>query len=78
MSSRRPMALGAAPVIVEPAPAVTPVAETSTIAWTAAAAWIIAGLAALALIYALATDLFAGAGQSTASLVMRRQSVGHR
>ncbi|MFO7635316.1 MAG: hypothetical protein R6W76_22420 [Caldilinea sp.] len=78
MSSRRPMALGAAPVIVEQAPAVTTVAETSSIAWTAAAAWIIAGLAALALIYALATDLFAGAGQSTASLVMRRQSVGHR
>jgi hypothetical protein len=77
LSSRQPLALGAAPVIVEGAPAMA-AAPAVNVAWTSVAAWIVAGLAALALVYALATNHLAGATPETISLAMRRQSVSQR
>ena len=77
LSSRQPLALGAAPVIVEQAPSVT-AAPVATVAWTSIAAWIVAGLAALALLYALATGRITAAAPATISLAMRRHSVSQR
>lgn len=92
LSSRQPLALGAAPVIAEDAPAVT-ATPVVTVAWTAVAAWIVAGLAALALLFALATGRLANRAPATASpataspgavspgtvsLAMRRQSISQR
>jgi hypothetical protein len=77
MSSRQPLALGAAPVIADEAPAVS-AAPVATVAWTAITAWIVAGLAALALLYALTTGRLAGSAPTTVPLAMRRHSISHR
>jgi hypothetical protein len=75
LGSRQPQALGAAPVFARTTP-VMDAALVAPIAWTSVAAWIVAGLAALALLYALATSRrLANAAPETISLAMRSQSV---
>ena len=49
-------ALGSAPVIVEREPVVAS-SPVASIAWNSIAAWVIAAIAALALLFALASDL---------------------
>jgi hypothetical protein len=77
MASRRPAALGSAPLIVEPAPALT-AATTSASAWPAVLAWIVAGLVGLALLYGLGANLFTEMERSAASFRVQRPSVTHR
>lgn len=77
MASRRPAALGSAPLIVEPAPALT-AATTSASAWPAVLAWIVAGLVGLALLYGLGANLFTEMERSAASFRVHRPSVTHR
>ncbi len=56
LASRQPQALGSAPVIVESEPVVAS-SPVASIAWSSIAAWVIAAIAALALLFALASDL---------------------
>ena len=56
LASRQPQALGSAPVIVEREPVVAS-SPVASIAWNSIAAWVIAAIAALALLFALASDL---------------------
>ncbi|HAJ37172.1 MAG TPA: hypothetical protein DCL15_15985 [Chloroflexi bacterium] len=57
LASRQPLPIGAAPALVEPAQVVTAIASNESIPTTTVAAWLIAVLAALALGYALMSDL---------------------
>lgn len=81
LASRQPIAMGAAPVIVEsaaPAAAATIAANGSALTGTTLTAWIIAVLAALALAYALRTDLLSRSQPATPALTLQRQSVSRR
>jgi uncharacterized protein HemX len=79
MASRQPLAVGTAPVIVESVPVVATVASSNGLATTTLAAWVVAALAALALGYALVSDLRSKATKpATTSLALRRQSASQR
>ena len=56
LASRQPQAVGSAPVIVEREPIIAS-SPVASIAWNSIAAWVIAASAALALLFALASDL---------------------
>lgn len=78
-ASRQPLAIGAAPVIVAAAPVVATVASSNGLATPTLAAWVIAALAALALGYALISDLRSKAAKpATAPLALRRQPASQR
>lgn len=81
LASRQPLAMGAAPAIVEsaaPTAAANTVTSGGAFAGTTLAAWIIAALAAAALAYALRTDLLNRSRPATPSLALQRQSVSRQ
>lgn len=79
LASRQPLPIGAAPTIVEPAPVAAPIASGNGLSMMALAAWMVAALAALALGYALVSDLRSKAAKpATVSLALRRQPVSQR
>lgn len=79
VTSRQPLAIGAAPALVETAPVVATAAASNSFATTTLVAWVIAALAALALGYALVSDLRSKATKpANAPLALRRQSASQR
>lgn len=79
LASRQPQPIGAAPEIVESAPVATTTASGIRSDATTLAAWVVAALAALALGYALVSDLRSKAAKpATAPLALQRQPVRQR
>ena len=75
LASRQPQALGSAPLIGE-SEAIAAAGAATNIGWTQLAAWVIAACAALALIFALASDLRRRAENVPVS-ALQRQAVSH-
>ncbi|BAM01516.1 WD40/YVTN/BNR-like repeat-containing protein [Caldilinea aerophila] len=76
MISRRPLALGSAPMLAE-ASAVAEVPAAGP-AWPAVFAWIVAGLVGLALLYGLGANLFIETRRGAAPFSLHRPSIIHR
>jgi len=74
LASRLPLAIGAAPALVEAAPVVATVASRTGFATTTLAAWVIAALAALTLGYALVSDLRSQTRPVNPAMALRRPS----
>lgn len=79
VASRQPLPIGAAPTPIEPAQIASALASEESFRMTTVAAWLIAALAALALGYALASDLRSKTAKpAPATVALRRQPAGQR